>query len=804
MIDISRPKAARPGWPGELAVLLFFLVAYDRIVGLNAVDVPAAQERGQQLLDLESDWHLRVEPTLNSWLSGHHLLGQLLSVYYDFAHLTVAFAVGIWAWLAAPQVYRRARTTLVAVNAVAFTCFVLLPVAPPRLLASGAFTDVVARSGTWGSWTALDGVAAHAVEYASMPSLHLAWACWVLLTVRSVTQHRVLRLLALAHLLTTAMVVVTTGNHYVLDLPAGSLLALVCWRLTRPRPERLPAGGVLVVTASMGAGHDGVAYELARRWREQGTPVRVVDYLKVMPFGSGRLIKWVYGAQLAHAPATYEWLYKGIERHRFLDWATGFWAGWGRGRLLKQAKRDKVRLVLATYPLAGRALGQLRREQRLDLPAVTFLTDVDVHKSWLDRGTDLYLSVYGGSATEAERRTGRPARSTGPVLPPHHDRVLTEAERVVARASLGLEGVTAPVALLVTGSWGVGPVLGTATVLRDAGVLPVVLCGRNEALRAALEEVEGVRAIGWTNDVRTLYAAADVVVHNAGGLSSLEAMAAGVPVIGHGCLPGHGDRNARTMAEAGVAGYAADEDELVALVHEAVTDEGRAKAARARELFTADPVDVLRDIRVLPPVRSAARARRRVVAVAAAVPVLVGANLGVSQATELGLLAVDAPDRTAVYVAVRVPTDADAAFISTVSRAGVSALVSERTDLVEQRELTAAEVPLVAELPCRHGLRRHYRALLKAQETLTQVHLAGFVSTKGLTPITLAELEHDEVTSVVAKAVHGPADLDLKAGQQVVVEVAPGDVASTLAALSATAHASGLAVRPLSDVWPTT
>ena len=786
-------------------MLLFFLVVYDRIVGLNSVDVPTAQQRGQQLLDLEGGWGLRLEPALNSWLAGHHLLGQALSVYYDFAHLSVAFAVGVWTWLRAPQVYRRARTALVVVNALAFTCFVVVPVAPPRLLASGAFTDVVAGSGTWGSWTALDGVAAHAVEYASMPSLHLAWACWVLLTVRSVTQRRGLRLLAAAHLVATALVVVTTGNHYVLDLPAGGLLAVTCWALTRPRPEPLPAGGVLVVTASMGAGHDGVAYELARRWREQGTPVRVVDYLQVMPFGTGRLIKAVYGAQLAHAPGTYEWLYTGIERYRFLDWATGLWAGWGRGRLLRQARRDQVRLVLATYPLAGRALGQLRREARLDQPAVTFLTDVDVHKSWLDRGTDLYLSVYDGSAAEAERRTGRPARATGPVLPPHHDRVLTEAERVVARAELGLEGVTAPVALLVTGSWGVGPVTGTAEALRDAGVVPVVLCGRNEALLEALSGVEGVRAVGWTDDVRTLYAASDVVIHNAGGLSSLEAMAAGVPVIGHACLPGHGDRNARTMAEAGVAGYAADEDELIALVHEAVTDEGRAKASRARELFADDPVDVLRDVRPVAPPRTAARARRRVGAVAVAVPVLFGlTSLGVSEATERGIGAVRAPDRTAVYVAVRVPAGSDRAVTAAIARAGVSALVGERTDLVTQRVLTASDVPLVAELPVRHGLRRHYRALLAAQSAALQTPLPGFVSTGGLSPLTLAELERDELSAVVAKPVRGPEGLTLKAGQEVVVEVAPADLPATLAAVVATARAEGLAVRPLSDAWPAT
>src|SRR5689334_10496814 len=168
-------------------------------------------------------------------------------------------------------------------------------------------------------------------------------------------------------------------------------------------------GGVLVVTASMGAGHDGVAHELARRWREQGTAVTVVDFLQVLPLRLGGVIRRIYGVQLRYAPGTYEWLYDAIGRRPLLDRAAGFVAGLARRRLLRMVRRGRHTMAVATYPLAGRALGQLRREGRLQVPTATFLTDVDVHATWLDRGTDLYLSVYTRSASEAAHRTGRPA-----------------------------------------------------------------------------------------------------------------------------------------------------------------------------------------------------------------------------------------------------------------------------------------------------------------------------------------------------------------------------------------------------------
>jgi membrane-associated phospholipid phosphatase len=100
-------------------------------------------------------------------------------------------------------------------------------VAPPRLLPGAGFADVVADSGTWGAWQG--GVAERANEFASMPSVHLAWAVWVALTVASMTSRRWVRAAAWVHVALTSVVVVVTGNHYVLDLVAGTVVAAAAW-----------------------------------------------------------------------------------------------------------------------------------------------------------------------------------------------------------------------------------------------------------------------------------------------------------------------------------------------------------------------------------------------------------------------------------------------------------------------------------------------------------------------------------------------------------------------------------------------
>ncbi|MEO7070492.1 MAG: hypothetical protein ABI131_08370, partial [Nostocoides sp.] len=57
--------------------------------------------------------------------------------------------------------------------------------------------------------------------------------------------------------------------------------------------------------------------------------------------------------------------------------------------------------------------------------------------------------------------------------------------------------------------------------------------------------------------------AVDAVVQNAGGSTSLEALAAGCPVVSYRCLPGHGETNAVALSHAGLAPWAKSPADLV-------------------------------------------------------------------------------------------------------------------------------------------------------------------------------------------------------------------------------------------------
>ncbi|MBP0462169.1 galactosyldiacylglycerol synthase, partial [Streptomyces bomunensis] len=152
---------------------------------------------------------------------------------------------------------------------------------------------------------------------------------------------------------------------------------------------------------------------------------------------------------------------------------------------------------------------------------------------------------------------------------------------------------------LAAGAWGVGThIARTARWVAGAGYEPVVLCGRNAELRRDVERVPGARAVGWTDDMPGLLAGAHALVDNAAGQTALEALAAGVPVVGYRPIPGHGREGVKRMAREGFTDYARDSWALVRSL-DALTAPGPVRARRTaagRSLFAADPVAPLEEL----------------------------------------------------------------------------------------------------------------------------------------------------------------------------------------------------------------
>ncbi|MCO5998626.1 MGDG synthase family glycosyltransferase [Actinoallomurus rhizosphaericola] len=346
---------------------------------------------------------------------------------------------------------------------------------------------------------------------------------------------------------------------------------------------------VTIVSASVGAGHDGAADELARRLRAAGFSVDRHDFLDLLPASLGRLLRQTYAVQLRAAPESWERLFTALDRRRNLAAAVRALSGLAARRIARTAAPESAAIV-STYPLASQALGRLRRRGVLRAPVVTYLTDLSVHPLWVADGVDVHLALHPLTAAEAHRLGAADVRVCAPAVRPGFRPPSSVIERQMARLHFGLPDGER-LALITAGSWGSGDVAATVSDVAATGlVTPLVVCGRNTALREKLARSGTGIALGWVDDMPALMRACDVVVQNAGGLSSLEARASGLPVLSYRCLPGHGRANAAVLEEAGWAPWARHADRLPEALFTALTGPrtvGGAVAADPAAIVTA-------------------------------------------------------------------------------------------------------------------------------------------------------------------------------------------------------------------------
>ncbi|MDT7801748.1 MAG: processive 1,2-diacylglycerol beta-glucosyltransferase [Actinomycetota bacterium] len=302
---------------------------------------------------------------------------------------------------------------------------------------------------------------------------------------------------------------------------------------------------IVIVSARVGAGHDVEVLDF-------------LDFLDYLPGSLGRRLRDFYHRQLEVLPRSWDWTLSALG------------TGWGAGPAARAATFACERLetalagaglAVSTYPLATQALAALRTRHTLTAPLAVYLTDPSVHRLCVHRGADPHIAPNHHAAAQA-RSLGAPDVAVAAPLVGSRFRPATITERRPARRAFGLPD-TGRLALVVAGSWGVGQVRETtADVAASGAAIPIVACGRNTALRDQLTAAGHRYVFGWIDDMPRLPRAVDTVVQNAGGLTTSEALASGLPVLTYRCLPGHGRANAAVLDRIGLVPWLRRRNEL--------------------------------------------------------------------------------------------------------------------------------------------------------------------------------------------------------------------------------------------------
>jgi hypothetical protein len=236
-------------------LLLFgaFYLAYAIVRGMVEGRATAAFQHARELISLERTLHFFVEPSVQAWVSGSHLLMKASSWIYVDAQTLVTVGALVYLYLIHNRSFYFVRNMLMIAMLIALIGYGVFPTAPPRLLPEWGFIDSVA-SFTGVSSHSGSTVTAFWNTYAAVPSMHVAFALMIGWPLARLARWRIVRALWLAYPFLIAFVIVATANHFIADALLGALTAALsaygAKRLARARPS---AWAFSPVPASVGA-----------------------------------------------------------------------------------------------------------------------------------------------------------------------------------------------------------------------------------------------------------------------------------------------------------------------------------------------------------------------------------------------------------------------------------------------------------------------------------------------------------------------------------------------------------------------
>jgi 1,2-diacylglycerol 3-beta-galactosyltransferase len=223
-------------------------------------------------------------------------------------------------------------------------------------------------------------------------------------------------------------------------------------------------------------------------------------------------------------------------------------------------------LIVTVHPFANsfalKALGKNRP------PFINVVTDmVTTHALWFDNRADLILVPTETARKRALKYHMDPDKVCVVGLPVADRYCQPLGRKSILRKKLGWP-LNKPVVLMVGGGEGMGPLAKTAQAIDASGldVTLVIVCGRNQKLKASLEEYrwENPTLIyGFIREMPDFMRASNFIVTKAGPGTVAEALNAQLPIILYSKLPGQEDGNVTFVQEEGAGVWAPTPQEVV-------------------------------------------------------------------------------------------------------------------------------------------------------------------------------------------------------------------------------------------------
>jgi hypothetical protein len=207
----------------QIGIFLLAYLVYSIGRWLTVGDLGVAQANAHWIVDLERSLGAYVEAPVQEALTGTLVLWVLNHLYLA-AQLIVVPGALFWLYRRSRPAYERLRNTILATWLLSIPVYGLFPVAPPRLAEIGMVDTITTQTGF-----AMDSKLTTMFynELAAVPSLHVGFAFAVGIAIAAASSSRLVKLFAHLWGPAIALAVVATGNHYIFDIAAGMVAAVL-------------------------------------------------------------------------------------------------------------------------------------------------------------------------------------------------------------------------------------------------------------------------------------------------------------------------------------------------------------------------------------------------------------------------------------------------------------------------------------------------------------------------------------------------------------------------------------------------
>lgn len=321
---------------------------------------------------------------------------------------------------------------------------------------------------------------------------------------------------------------------------------------------------VLILSASVGAGHLRAAEALEKAFKQSGAAeeVKNIDVLNYTNPLFRRLYGKAYLDMVNAMPEVLGWMYDSLDKPWQNEKRRLALDRLNTQPFIKLLKQEKPDIAVCTHFLPAEIISWLTAKKEISCPQAIVVTDFDAHALWLCHHYERYFVALEETRIHLEKLGISADKITVSGIP--IDSVFAEhKDKTEMREKYGLDKNKLTI-LVSAGGFGVGNIEHLLQALAEMKTPAQILalCGRNEELKVKLEKLaaekfnnENVnfKPIGFTTAMDEYMSAADLIVGKPGGLTTSEALAKGLVFVVVHPIPGQEERNSDHLLETGCA-----------------------------------------------------------------------------------------------------------------------------------------------------------------------------------------------------------------------------------------------------------